>query len=657
MSQFSFDLPTPKIKIRTPPHDYAPVNDYPELTGPVAIDLETFDPGIQNKTGSARAIPDEGFVCGVAIAWSGGAFYVGIQHAGGNSDADKFWSWLRHQLKKPDVLFIGCNSIYDLGFLVRHGIEVNAAPVDVQGAAALLDEKRSSYSLDSLAWTYLNKRKTGNELEARARDIGVFNAISNMHRLGTWTVAPYAIDDAVMTLELYHKLLPLLQEQDLMRVFELERECLLVGRDLRMRGVRVDVEQALRLKADLIVRRDAAAKRILDATGVAVDPDDNASIARALMAENSKLELPRTATGKLSVAKAAVEGLQTPVSTAITELKKMQKTVATFIEGYIEKYTRNGRIHAEFHPLRRTDDEEAGGGTRGTVTGRWSSSSPNLQNIPRRDPEIGPLLRRCFLPEEGEEWGKLDYSSQEPRLTTHFAFEAYSMREKLPRQWRHSFNGVEEMVRRYNENPHLSMHKEVAKEMGIDVKSDPRTYDMVKQLNLGIIYGMLGKKFCQTVGLPTKFITNRAGRQIEVAGDEGQAMMDKHGNMFPWIKGIQEFAQAVAEQRGYVTTVMGRRIRFEEYDAQGRRMFVYKALNGKVQGSAADQMKLAQVAFRKAGILPLVVVHDDANLSLPKGDAGRRKLAEAEEIMASVLKLAVPSVSEAKIGATWGDVA
>src|SRR6185503_19606001 len=197
----------------------------------------------------------------------------------------------------------------------------------------------------------------------------------------------------------------------------------------------------------------------------------------------------------------------------------------------------------------------------GVAGGRWSSSNPNLQNIPRRDPDVGPAIRSCFEPEDGEAWGKLDYSSQEPRLATHFAYRLWEVRDRLGDHWKDRFEGADEMVRRYNEKPDLSMHKVVADALGINWRKDKKAYDDVKQLNLGIIYGMGGKKFCQTVGLPTKFIVTDWGKTLEVAGDEGQALLDKHFERFPWIKDVAEFSAEWASQRGYMKTITGRRIR------------------------------------------------------------------------------------------------
>lgn len=661
-SQIEFPIPEPPPKQRVAPADWHPIEDLPELTGVVALDFETDDPGIANKLGSSWARPGEGSVCGFGLApIYGEAFYCAISHGCGNGDGEKYVRWLAAQAAKPDVTFVYANAIYDLGWLLRLGIDPVNHPIDIQGMAALLDENRTSYSLDSLLWAYLKRGKATEGLRARAREYGITNPYLHMRTLPAWDVAQYGTDDVKDTMELYQTLLPLLEEQNLGRVFALERECLLVGRDLRWRGVRVDQDALAQVERDFAAKRGAAIIRIKDATGVNVTAWDNAAIARALEIEQPNYDFERTSKGAPSIRAALLEAMQTPVADAVREMRQYDKAISTTLAG-MTKYITKGRIHGEFHPLRRTDDED--GATerqQGTVTGRWSSSAPNLQNIPRRVPKIGDPIRSCFLPEEGELWAKLDYSSQEPRLATHFA-SLVNLVDPIwldrPRNFKHlgKLDGADEMVAKYIANPNLSMHKETAELMGIDWRKDEQTYDRVKAMNLGLIYGMQGKRFCQEQGLPTKWITTRDGREIEVAGDEGQELLDRHFRAVPWVKQVQNVAQYNCDDRGYALTISGRRVRFERFWSDGRRMNTYKALNASVQGSAADQMKYTQCAFRRAGIYPLVVVHDDANLSIERGVGGVRRIEEASEIMANAVKLVVPSLAEASVGTTWGTV-
>lgn len=660
---FSFDLPEPPTKIRTPPKDWKPFDDFHELSGVIALDFETDDPGIAAKLGSSWCRPGEGQICGFGIAHESQQFYVGVGHDGGNSDKTKAMNWLAHHAKKPDVTFVYANCLYDLGWLRREGIEPVNLPVDVAGQAALLDEQRNSYSLDSLLRDYVGRTKSTDKLYAAAREMGITNPYVNMRRMPTWVVSPYGLDDVVDTLELYHKFAPLLTAEGLDSVHDLERECYLVGLDLRWRGVRVDLDRWAVVKAAFVKARDDAVESIRVATGVHVTPNDFGSIAKALRAENPALELETTTGGAVSIRAGVMEAMATPVSLAVRRMRKMDKAVGTFGAGYIERFTgKDSRIHAEFHPLRKSrDQQEEDSGIQGAGPGRWSSSAPNMQNIPRRDAEIGPAIRSCFLPEEGEEWLKADYSSQEPRMSTHFAYTTRGHKDWRgywhvpcrPTDRRDELPGAADTVAKYLANPEMSFHKEVGRAMGLGT-SGP-LYDAIKINNLALIYGMTGKTFCHNNGYPTRVIERR-GKEVEVAGEEGQRLLDLHAQAVPWGKPLAAICREAAEIRGYTKTILGRRIRFKKRYADGNLVDVHKALNNSVQGSAADQMKTAQVMFRRAGISTLVVVHDDGNFSKPKGEAGERMMRDVGEIMANAVKLCVPSLAEMKVGANWGDV-
>jgi DNA polymerase I-like protein with 3'-5' exonuclease and polymerase domains len=656
--EFAFNIPEPKAIDMSPPPGYAPPDNLPELHGIIALDTETKDPGLIEKRGSSWCRPGEGFITGFSVVSAQtemAPLYLPVAHAAGNGDADKYFAWLKAQAKKPDVTFVYSNAIYDLGWLLRHDIDPINHPIDVQCMAALLDSDRFHYSLDSLLADYVGRKKAVDLLKQSALQYGITKPYANMDKLPAWAVGPYGIQDGIDTLDVYAALAPKLEAEELQRVHTLERECLLVGRDLRWRGVRVDLAAAERVDAELVRRRDAAIARIADLTGVNVTPNDNPAIARALQIENPDLVMEKTSTGKVAVRAAILESLATPVALAAREMRKMEKAHGTFIVGYIQKFTGpDNRIHAEFHPTRRSRDAEEGGGTVGAGPGRWSSSSPNLQNIPRRDKEIGPLVREIFLPEEGELWGKLDFRQQEPRGATHFAslidlgFQTARKLRMRPGRLR----GAQEMVERYHRDPFMSLHKETAKMMGLDESQ----YDKAKTINLGILYGMQGKKFCNEMGLPTAWITTGWGKRIEVAGYEGQVLLDKQYAAVPYMQDLAKVAKYMAEEVGFVRSFSGRKMRFDRREKNGRRMFTYKALNNIVQGTAADQMKYALCAMRREGINPLVVVHDDANISIPKGVEGWRLMDRAAEIMAHAIELVVPSSADCKIGMNWGDV-
>jgi DNA polymerase I-like protein with 3'-5' exonuclease and polymerase domains len=203
------------------------------------------------------------------------------------------------------------------------------------------------------------------------------------------------------------------------------------------------------------------------------------------------------------------------------------------------------------------------------------------------------------------------------------------------------------MVERFIAKPYTDLHGECATLMSI-----PRR--PAKIINLALAYGAQGANICHQLGLPTQWITSRrSGLQIEIAGPEGEELLRKHFEAVPFIKGIFDIAKNRATSRGFVTTISGRRIRFEKY-ADGNYVRPYKALNGVIQGSAADQMKMALVAFRREKLRINLTVHDEADLSLPFGEEGERLNARMTEIMEEVCPISVPMIAETTLGANWG---
>jgi DNA polymerase I-like protein with 3'-5' exonuclease and polymerase domains len=423
----------------------------------------------------------------------------------------------------------------------------------------------------------------------------------------------------------------MIEAQGLTNILDIERRASMAAGDMRRRGVRVDVDKAERIKQSFVLKRDAAIADIARITGVNVTPWDNVAILQALRVENPALVVDHTPTGKEALRKEFVDALGTPVAKAVAHARHLDKAVTTFIDGLIHRYTYRGRIHAEFHTLRRTDDEGRG---YGTISGRMSSSNPNAQQIPARDPEIGPAIRSCFLPEEGEQWAKWDYSGQELRVAVHFAAAA-----KLP--------GADAMVQRYLTEPNIDLHGETARLMGV-------ARPAAKAITLGINYGMGGAKLCKQLGLPTRMKEIR-GHMMEVAGPEGEELLRKHLEAVPWVKGLYTLAKDTAERRGYVKTLLGRRSRFPR-GPDGKYMWTHAAANRVIQGTSADMMKVALARLREAEFPVLLTVHDEVDLSIPRGEEGDRQAKAITEIMQNAIPLVVPTTVDFKAGSDWGAV-
>lgn len=609
-------------------------DELPELHGIVALDTENKDPGLSGGGGSSWCYSGVGFICGVSVAWSGGNFYLPVRHAGGNADPSRIFGWLREQARKPDVTFVYANCMYDLGWLSREGVNPVNAPIDVQGMAALLDEFKLSYSLDTLGREYIGRGKSSAAFKDTCARAGLVDPMANMDMVPAWVAAAYSTDDAVLTYDLYHALKPLLEAEKLTQVHELERECYLVGFDMKRQGVRVNTDKAARYLAEFEKKRDAALQSVYDATGVRCSASDNQSLARALKIENPNLALPKTSQGRDRLRKEEILALKSPVADLINAARRYDKACNTFFRGYLLESPVNGRIHADFNPLRRSGTDDESEGMRGAGTARWSSTNPNLTNIPNRDPEIGHAARDCFEAEEGEDWGKLDYSAQEPRLAVHFAERA-------------KIKGAREMGDLYRKNPKFDMHAEVA--TGMNTKRGT-----AKTIGLGILYGAGGAEVCRRLGLPTEWITLRNGNTIEVAGPEGKELLERHFAKFPFIKGLQQAAKKAADQRGWVQSLLGRRMRFQKHGDEYAR--THKACNSIIQPAAATMLKSAQIQLRREGITPLVAVHDECDVSLPRGSAGQVLVNRIRDVMESAVTLTVPVIADVKVGGNWAGV-
>jgi DNA polymerase I-like protein with 3'-5' exonuclease and polymerase domains len=297
----------------------------------------------------------------------------------------------------------------------------------------------------------------------------------------------------------------------------------------------------------------------------------------------------------------------------------LNKTRTTFLQSYVLDNQVGGRIHAQFNPLRDDDG--------GTVSGRFSSSDPNLQNLPARNEGVGPLVRGLFLPEEGQLWAACDYSQQEPRLTVHYAALA-------------KCSGAEAAVAAYQNDPTTDYHQLVAELTGL-----PR--GQAKSLNLGMIYGMGGARLCHTLGLPTVMKTLRSGKTLEVPGEEGDTIIKQYHAKLPFVRELQEAVRRRAENTGYIRTLLGRRCRFGE-----GKDYAHKALNRLIQGSAADQSKAAMLNLWEGhGIAPLVVVHDELGCSVESEEQGSLVARTMEE----ATPLRVPSRADVGYGASWGE--
>ena len=608
--------------------EWVPPHELPDLSDAkvIAFDLETYDP--QLKTTGPGWTTKNGHVIGIAVAVDGWKGYYPIRHENGfNWDRKRVLSWMK-SLMQSDAIKVAHNALYDLGWLYAEGIDVKGPIVDTMLMAPIINENKFSYALNAVGKDMLNEYKDENLLKQAAVEFGV-DPKSEMYKLPAIFVGNYAEQDADLTLRLYHHMQPIIKKESLRSVCKLEMDLLPIIFEMTKKGVRVDVEKAGRYKKSFKNTEKKILSSVLADTGIAVDIWAANSIQKVF--DKLKIEYPRTEkTGAPSFTKDFLLKHTHPIAQKIQSAREINKVQSTFLDTII-RHGSTGRIHASIHQMRD--------GTAGTVSGRFSYSNPNLQQLPSKNKEIKKQIRGLFLPEEGETWGSFDYSQQEPRIASHFAYKL-------------KCEGASSVVEEYQKNSDADFHSIVAKIANIE-------RDQAKTINLGLFYGM---------GV------NKLSHELQVDVDTAKEILAEYNEKVPFVKELTKRISNIANDDGNVATIKGRKCRFELWEPTTFGVFkalpedqaklkygkhhhlqragTYKALNRLIQGSAADQTKQAMIELYKENFIPLIQIHDELTLSFDGSKETKNKIIE---IMENALPLTVPSKVDCDVGKSWGD--
>ena len=366
-------------------------SEYKDLTGydEIAIDLETRDDGINQGMGAGWAT-QSGEIVGFAVAVAGWQGYFPFGHlGGGNLIKEQVWQYMKDVCALPGTKIFH-NAQYDVGWLQASGITVHGTIVDTMIAGALIDENRYSYALNSLSKDYLGELKAETDLREAALQHGV-DPKGEMWKLPAEHVGFYAEQDARLTLMLWQRFKVEIQNQSLGTIWELESKLLPSFIDMRMQGIRVDVKKAHQLKKEFSKREKTTLQHIKKLCGVDVDIWAARQIGHAF--DKLGIDYPKTAkSNEPSFTQQWLNESPHEISKFIVQARELNKFQNTFINSIL-KFEHKGRIHGEIRQLKN----EQGG----TTTGRLAMSNPNLQQLPARSKEFGPLIRGLFLPEEG----------------------------------------------------------------------------------------------------------------------------------------------------------------------------------------------------------------------------------------------------------------
>ena len=653
----------------------------------VAVDLETYDPELKKKgSGAVRGI---GKVCGIAVCTGKQTCYFPIRHANSdNLEIQETWDLLNKKLfQDPKIKKVFHNAMYDVCWIrAETGLMPKGELLDTMIAASVIDENRMRYTLDSISKDYLTESKYKYDLQARSlKEFGIKDPLNSMHKLPYSLVKDYAEQDVKLTLKLWHVFEPKLKEtifvnpegekKTLQKIFQLETELFPCLVDMKFKGVRVDVEKAKQFGTELETEREQIIKRIHKETGIQVEIWASASIKKLLDQQKIKDYKKTPKSGMPQLPKQYLRTHKNEYLRLIARARECDKAKNAFVEGLLS-FVHKGRIHADINQIRSDQG--------GTVTGRFSMSNPNLQQVPAKGP-IGKRIREIFLPEQGCSWGSFDYSQQEPRIVVNYALK-----------W--ELGGTEALAESYTKNPDTDFHKIVA-----DMAKIPRS--QAKTINLGLFYGMGKMKLQKELELSPQqardlfydyhskvpFIKELTNGLIQFA--EEHELIYTLGDRFcrfdrwepyekQWNADIGRFEIEVkVEEKKYneekeewqtvtsyryepvpVLTKENATLKYKEkypddvdcknFDKHYRLAFTYRALNRLIQGSAADMTKQAMVNLYKAGIVPHIQIHDELCVSIPN----KEKALKVKEIMENAIRLRIPNKVDYAAGDNWGSI-
>ena len=665
----------------------------------VAIDIETYDPNL--KTKGLGAIRQNGFITGVAVATGKDTVYFSLKHSDDDKSEEElkeFWDQMNTKLLQNDkIAKVFHNAIYDVCWLrATTGKMLKGKLLDTMVAASVIDENRFKYSLDALSKDFLDEEKYKYDLQEKTFSWSngmQKDPMSNMHKLPSTVVKDYAKQDVDLTLKLWNlfdkKLDKVLyikpennKEYTLRNIFELETRLFPCLVEMKFKGVKIDVQKLEHFGKRLERCKNKIIRFIKLKTTVDVQIWAASSLKNLL--DNQKIK-DYAKTPKSGMPKLPKDYLKTHSNRFlryVAKAREYDKALNTFVEG-LKGYIYKGRIHADINQIK--------GDGGGTVTGRFSMSNPNLQQIPSKG-FIGKKMRELFIPEDGHTWGSFDYSQQEPRIVVH-----YAIKHKLPE--------TEELQKKFNDDE-ADFHQIVA-----DMAKIPRK--QAKTINLGLFYGMGKGKLAAELNLDTA---------------QAKTLFDTYHRKVPFVKKLSDGLMEFAKNNKLIFTLEDRFCRFDKYESVNKRWnneirkfqewdpkfkeikqdddtikyegewiaprllskkeawerfkllfnekskkkieeyteeernnwfkqyftpaFTYKALNRLIQGSAADMTKKAMVLLYEKGIVPHIQIHDELCVSIKDHETRTT----VQETMETAIPLMVKNKVDYESGPNWGNI-
>jgi DNA polymerase-1 len=520
---------------------------------------------------------------------------------------------LRPLLEDPNKPKLGQNIKYDKNVLANYDINLIGIAHDSMLESYVLDSTASRHDLDSLALNYLQRTTTHYEDVAGKGSKQIpFNQVS------VEDAAPYAAEDADITLQLHQNFWPELQQnKKLQHIYEtLEIPLLSVLSQVERNGVVVDADMLAQQSHELESRLGALEQQAHDLAKQTFNIGSPKQIQKILYEDMQLPILAKTPKGQPSTAESVLQELAQDYDLPrlildYRSLSKLKSTYTDKLPGQINPDT--GRVHTSYHQAI-------------AATGRLSSSDPNLQNIPIRTEE-GRRIRQAFTAPEKHVLLAADYSQIELRIMAHLSQD----------------KGLLEAFGQ-NEDVHRKTAAEVFATTVDEVSNDQRR--AAKAINFGLIYGM------SPFGL---------AKQLGITRSEAKEYVDRYFEHYPDVKNYMDITREQAREQGYVETVFGRRLYLPEINARNaaRRQYAERtAINAPMQGTAADIIKRAMIDIQHClnkdypDIKLIMQVHDELVFEIPEDKVEALK-PEIVSIMTSAADLSVPLLVDIGTGDNW----
>lgn len=603
-------MPTSMATLESTPHDYSLVQTEEEMVSLTKRLLKQNSVCFDTETTGVDPLQCK--LVGLSFAYTEGeAFYVPISP--NQEEAHRQVSLFKSFFEAETIEKVGQNIKYDLLVLRRYQIEVKGPLFDTMIAHYLLNPE-IRHGMDYMAETYLNYRTIRIEelIGPKGKDQ------RSMRDVDPDVVKDYAAEDADITLRLKNILEKEIRDNGLNQLFhEVEMPLTRVLADMEWSGVRLDLKALNELSTLYTGELEKVEREIIEMAGVDFNVNSPKQTGEVLFDHMKISSNPKkTKTGQYRTNEEELMKIRRlhPIVDKILEQRGLKKLLGTYIDAFPLLVNPNtGKIHTSFNQTV-------------AVTGRLSSSDPNLQNIPIRD-ERGRELRKLFIPDEGALFASSDYSQIELRIMAHLSGDA-------------------NMVEAFNEEQdiHAATASKIFKVPLEKVSNEMR--GKAKTANFGIIYGITPFGLSERLNIPR---------------GEARDLIDEYFTTFPGVKSYMDESIAVAREKGYVETLLGRKRFLPDINSRNATVRGYaerNAINAPIQGSAADIIKVAMIRianrFEKEKLRSKMIlqVHDELDFNVIPDELERVRKIVVEE-MENACRLSVPLKTDFGVGENW----